>query len=302
MALTEATIATLAAGGMSAGGSIVGDVLSYLDSKKQREWSEQMFQRQNDVNVQNWKMQNEYNEAYNDPSSKVGRMVAAGLNPAAFDLDGNSTAAISSAASPAPYSLPNYENPVTSGLQGAIAAAQLDKLQAEISKINNENLTETQRREKLTADIDKVRQEIKNDIANENYTNAQRESLHKADSWLDRINQAAIEKSQSDIDLNRAQTKRINELIEGEKLIQSKTIEDFERKWAKISAEIKSILNNSELTQLDIDNYLINHLNNGILGSGISIPNIIRGIAAGVKAMEPDENSGHLYSVGGPHK
>lgn len=67
--------------GIAAGASILGNVLSNKSQRnaedRQRQWNEQMYQRQHDDNLKLWEMQN----AYNDPSAQMARLEKAGLNP-----------------------------------------------------------------------------------------------------------------------------------------------------------------------------------------------------------------------------
>ena len=245
------------------------------EAEKQRQWNENMADKQNAWNYEMWMKEQEYNS----PANQMQRLLDAGLNPMFYGLDGNSTSQAPQAAQPLGYdraTMSNMANPMSSIGDVATKVAQIANIQADTAKKNNENLTETQRREKLVADIEEVRQEIKNKIAEEGLTKTQQDKLNKDIEWLDRLNQATLAEKESNARLNDSQKKRIDELLEGEKIIQSKTIEDFDHKWSKISAEISKIAKENAILEQDLVNYALNHANNGFMGTGLSIPNLIR--------------------------
>ena len=115
----------------------------------------EMMAKQNAWNEEMWAKTNEYN----DPSNQVQRMRNAGLNPLYYGLDGSSANAMQSA-SPLGYDRATMEamnNPL-------LTIAQISNMQASTAKTNNENLTETQRREQIKTDIEVAKQNIKNMI------------------------------------------------------------------------------------------------------------------------------------------
>lgn len=245
------------------------------EAEKQRNWSEKMYNEQNAWNYEMWQQE----KAYNTPSAQVERLREAGLNPMFYGLDGNSVGSAADAAQPLNYeraSADNQPNPFAGFGDIATKIAQVGNIQADTAKKNNENLSVTAQREKTLAEIEEVKQEIKNKIANEKLTDTQREKLQKDMDWLDRLNQAELGYKESATKLNESQKKRIDELLEGEKIIQSKTIEDFDKKWQKIRAEIVKMAKETNLLEKDIENYALNHTNNGFMGTGLSIQNLIR--------------------------
>lgn len=245
------------------------------EAEKQRNWSEKMYNEQNAWNYQMWQEE----KAYNTPAAQVERLREAGLNPMFYGLDGNSVGSAADAAQPLGYeraSADNQVNPFAGFGDIATKVAQIANIQADTAKKNNENISVTAQREKTMAEIDSIKQEIQNKIATEKLTDKQREKLEKDISWLDRLNEAAIAAQEADTALKQSEKKRIEELLEGEKLIQAKTIEDFEHKWAKIRAEIAKMSKETGLLEKDIENYALNHANNGFMGTGLSIQNLIR--------------------------
>lgn len=241
----------------------------------QRQWSEEMADKQNAWNYEMWQEQNEYNS----PVEQYKRLRDAGLNPMFYGLDGTGNAGELTAAQPLGYeraNMPNMANPMAPFGDLAMNIAQIANIQADTAKKGEETLTEVQRREKMIADIAVAKQELYNKLAEEGLTKAKRDEIIKGISWMDRLNQATLEEKQANAALSKAQKNRIDELLEGEKLIQSKTIEDFNHKWAKISAEIAKMAKETGLLEKDIENYALNHASNGVMGSGISVQNLIR--------------------------
>lgn len=263
---------------ISGAGSVVGSIIqnSYnaKQADKQREWNEAMMAKQNAWNEEMWAKTNEYN----DPSNQVQRMRDAGLNPIYYGLDGSSANTMQSA-TPLGYERANMtplDNPVMSGLNAAAQIAQISNVQANTAKTNNENLTETQRRENMQAELLVIKQELQNKLAEEGLSKAEKEEIEKRIEWVDRLNDATIAETESRTNLNNSTRNRIDKLLKGEMNIQIKTLEDFDKKWAKIDAEIEKISAETGIAKLDIENYALNHLNNGVLGTGLSINNLVR--------------------------
>ena len=273
MPITE-TAAALIGAGLSAAGSVATTSYNAAQTRKQREWSEKMTAQANEWNLQQWNRVNEYNT----PSAQVERLREAGLNPLYYGLDGSSANGLESAQA-LPYeraNIPNLYNPFSEGLASAASVAQIENVQADTAKKRNENLTETQRREKLLADIQTTKQELENLKAQAGLTDAQCREIDKRIEWTDRLNEATISEKDSSAKLNDAQKKRIEELLEGEKVLQSKTIEDFDRRWSKIRAEIDKMSKESDILAKDLENYALNHANNGFMGTGLSLNNLFR--------------------------
>lgn len=244
------------------------------EAEKQRNWSERLYNEQNAWNYEMWQQQNEYNS----PLNQIERLKAAGLNPLYYGLDGSSAGEVT-AAQPLAYeraSIDNMPNPVASGMAAAAQVAQISNLQANTAKTGQETLTEVQKREQMQAEILKTKQELSNLVAQEGLTNAEREQIEKNISWLDRLNEATINMRESETALNQSQKKRIDELLEGEKIIQSKTAQDFDEKWKKIHAEIQKIAADTDIAVRDLEDYALNHASNGFMGTGLSLTNLFR--------------------------
>lgn len=284
----SAGAAALISAGASLAGTAGSTAYNAAQTKKQREWSEKMTQMQNDWNLNMWNMSNEYNS----PSAQVARLRDAGLNPLYYGLDGSSANSLESA-QPLGYeraNMPTFDNPVAAAINARATMAQIENIQADTAKKNNENLTETQKREKLLADIENTKQELNNLKAQEGLTNSQKEEIDQRISWTDRLNEATINEKKANAALNESQKNRIDELLEGEKIMQVKEFEDFDRKWKKIDAEINKIAQETGLAKLDIENYALNHLTNGFMGTGVSLQNILRSGQFGRKPQWTDED------------
>lgn len=265
--------------GLGALGSVVTTGANMYEAKKQREWNESMLDKQNNFSLDMWNRTNEYNT----PLAQVQRLQEAGLNPLYFGLDGSSASSFESA-SPLGYERPQFDssaNPITVGLSSALAEAQISNVQADTAKKSEETLSEVKRREKMSQEIENLKQENNNLLSQEGLNDAQRKQIEKNIEWLDRLNEANVAKIESETKLNQSQKHRIDELLEGEKILQSKSAEDFDYKWKKIRAEINKMSKETGLLAKDIENYALNHASNGFMGTGLSLQNLFRLLSGG---------------------
>lgn len=261
-------------GASSLVGSIISNAYNAKQADKQREWSEEMWAKENAWNEEMWTKTNEYNS----PENQIKRLRDAGLNPMYYGLDGSAASAVQSA-TPLGYeraTMTPIDNPVTAGLNAAAQIAQISNVQANTAKTNNENLTETQRRENMQAELLTIKQELQNQLAEEGKTEAETKEIEKRIEWVDRLNQATIAEADSRTKLNNSTKNRIDTLLKGEKIMQSRTIEDFDKKWRNMDAEFEKISAETGIAKLDIENYALNHMQNGMMGSGVSLQNWIR--------------------------
>lgn len=259
-------------------GSLLGTVTSAIynaqQAKAQREWSERMQAEQNAWNMEMWAKTNQYNS----PIEQVRRLREAGLNPLFHNLDGSAANGLESA-QPLGYQaarMGSVENPVTAGLQAASQIAAIANTQAQTAKTNNENLTETQKRENMQAEYLVTKQTLNNFLANEDLTREQAAQIRKNIEWADRLNQATISEKESIVRLNDFQKKRIDALLPNEVLLQIKNIEDFEHRWSLIDEQIRKMSAETDILYEDLANYALNHMQSGLLGIGISLPNMLR--------------------------
>lgn len=91
MALSEGMTLGIAGLAMKGLTSLAGGLFGLSEQDKQFEYSKELAKYQNDLNVENWKMQNEYNL----PRNQMQRLREAGLNPNLVYGSGASTTASS---------------------------------------------------------------------------------------------------------------------------------------------------------------------------------------------------------------
>lgn len=272
--MPEDILSSAIGGASSIAGSIITNAFNAKEAEKQREWNEEMWAKENAWNEEMWAKTNEYNS----PENQVKRLRDAGLNPMYYGLDGTSAGGVQSA-TPLGYeraTMSQLDNPITAGLSAAAQIAQISNIQANTAKTNNENLTETQRRENMQAELLTIKQELQNQLAEEGKTEAETKEIEKRIEWADRLNEATIAEADSRTKLNNSTRNRIDTLLKGEKIMQSKTIEDFDHKWRNMDAEFEKISAETGIAKLDIENYALNHMQNGIMGTGVSLQNLIR--------------------------
>lgn len=299
MAISEAALGGI----ISAAGSVAGAGASAIatgnlnkknrqwqeeQSAIQRQWNESMADKQNAWNYEMWLKEQEYN----NPENQLERLRNAGLNPLYYGLDGNATSQAQPAAQPLGYdraSQFNVANPVSAGIDAAAKIAQISNIQANTAKQKEETLSETQRRERIQADVLLAKQELENMKANEKLTKSQSAEIDKRIGWLDRLNEATTAEKEASAALSKSQKERIDKLLEGEQLLQAANLQDFEKKWSKIDAEIGKISKETGILQKDIENYALNHASNGFMGTGLSLQNLFRGLS-GLDAKPGQEN------------
>lgn len=136
---------------ISGGAGLLGGALNAWSqanqNKKSEQFSREMFALQNQTNLQNWRMQNEYNS----PQAQMKRFQEAGLNPNLMYGQGNSGPAPSVPTADVQnpqFRSPEWGNAISSGGLGYINAiydldikqAQIDNLKAQNSVIHQDAL------------------------------------------------------------------------------------------------------------------------------------------------------------------
>lgn len=280
-------VGSLVGAGIGALSGLVGNLIQGASARKQQarqqEYNKEMLRIQNDYNTQMFNAANEWNS----PVNERARLEAAGINPLQINGDAGAANAPQSAAAN-PLNMYPAINPAANIKELALATAQLENLRADTAKKSNENLTETQRRENMTVQLEKDRQEIENMRSQKGLTDMQTEQINRGLQWIDRLGQANESAVQASAELSKSQRKRIETLLEGERLLQSKSLQDFEERWKKIAAEIAKMSKETGILQLDIENYALNHAQSGFMGSGLSIPNLIRSLVGINKEQNKD--------------
>lgn len=279
MPIAEGTAAVIGAG-LAAAGTAGTNWLQAQMNKRAFRRNKQLLQMQNDFSLDMWNRTNEYN----DPLHQVERLKNAGLNPLYYGLDGSSADSFESAAA-APYNPATMVNPFEGMQNFGMQLAQIENLQANTAKTNNENLTETKRREQLEVETMHINEDIKNLIETRSLTAANRKLAEQALDWNERLNQANLDYTQSSSKLNDSQRKRIEQLLEGEKVIQSKSIEEFAHRWDAWSAAAAKDRALAGLTLKDIENYALIHMDSGFMGTGFSLRNLLIGVVQALVNM-----------------
>lgn len=136
--------APIVAAGIGAASSLLGGIFNRKGTKdtnrEERQWNERMFEKQNQRDIDFWKMQN----AYNDPSAQMTRLGEAGLNPHLVYGNG----ATATAGPIATHSAPSYnpKAPTYNEMQnvGQHATSMLDQIYNIQQKKANIALTEAQ--------------------------------------------------------------------------------------------------------------------------------------------------------------
>lgn len=301
--MADGSAALAAAGyGLQQANNVLGAASGFLGTHLQRsweekqsiaqqQWNEKMLDKVNEFNLDMWNRTN----AYNTPSEQYARLRDAHLNPLFYGLDGTGNAGALESGSPLGYTRPTgVSNPFSVLSQSMLSnqasvgtaaeqAARISNIQADTAKKSQETLTEVKRRDQMSADIDRLKATVDNIAANTDLTEAQRANLDKVTSWIDRLNEANIGYYESMTKLNASQKKRIDALLPGEVEIQNFTLSDFMKKWEQIDAEIAKLAKETGLLEKDIENYALNHMTNGLMGSGASFQNIYRFVLEGIK-------------------
>lgn len=147
------------------------------EQRRQYEYNMEMAKWQNDVNIANWNMQNEYNL----PQNQMARLKAAGLNPNLVYGSGTSTTAstVPAASKPDGVKPIDYQgifqslsNAIPNLLDQALKVAQIDKVSQETS-----NLSSYQRNLNLEGDMKELQ------MIAQRYANSK--SREEAEVWRD---------------------------------------------------------------------------------------------------------------------
>lgn len=104
--MDPATIAALIAAATAAAGAGTNAIATGKMNKKNRNFSREMFAKQNEQNLKNWQQNNEYNS----PTAQMARYQEAGLNPNLIYGSGGS-AGNSNYAPSAPFQTPKQDTP-----------------------------------------------------------------------------------------------------------------------------------------------------------------------------------------------
>lgn len=265
---------------ISAAGGLVSSVgnMIYDDyqQRQQRKWNEKMLDKQNAWSLEQWNRQNEFNT----PSAQKQRLIDAGMNPLYYGLDGNSAGGLESAQalgyerSTAPSGLQNFLGDyVNTKMKKEMQTAQIDNLNADTAKKQNETITETERRQNLIKERDEMQARIDKYISDKNVNEKTAAYIQKQFDRYDEYINSVINRNEAAAALDGEQRHRIEELLPGEKELQRMSIADFAHKWKKWNAEINHMFAQDKLLAKQAKYYLVSLLTNGVYGSGLSAIN-----------------------------
>jgi hypothetical protein len=111
--------------GVNAASSVIGGAIGLANTALQHKYNKKLATYQNDINIQNWNMQNEYNT----PAAQRKRLEEAGLNPAQM-YGGGSTSAGNA------QSLPAYQQAGVDIGQNMLSGMQMAQMAANIRNTN----------------------------------------------------------------------------------------------------------------------------------------------------------------------
>lgn len=282
---------------LKAGGSIATSIINnkYEDqrAREQRDWSEAQTEKQYQHDLDMWNMTNEYNA----PGAQLQRMRDAGLNPLYQGLDGSSASSIS-APQPLGYERASnptgIANPVEAFLSGSLDRAKIDNLNSDTAKKNNENITETERRQNIVKEREGLEHRIQLYKDAHKLNDKEIEKLDKYLEYADDMYASLIAKDQAYVDLSNTQKDRIEKLLPGETVLQYYTIQDYSEKWKYWQKQIDHIVHQDNLLAKQAKYYLVSLLTNGAFGTGVSAVN---GLVLDMIEEDPDLTSSEREKV-----
>lgn len=182
--MDDSTLAAIAAAGNSIASAVAQTVASQEDKwaqKRSFEYNMQMAQYQNEVNRENWHMQNQYNT----PSAQMARLKEAGLNPNLVYGGGSAQTPATSIHAMPGATMQAYQghwriaDAVGTALDGAFKAMQVKKAAQEVK-----NLEESQRVTHFDASLRELQ------IIGQKFANAKTKA--EADLWRELYEQRII--------------------------------------------------------------------------------------------------------------
>lgn len=254
---------------VDAGVNTLNGITGFINSERQRNWSEKMMEKQNQFSLDMWNRTNEYN----NPKNQIERLRNAGLNPMYYGLDGSSANSFESA-QPLQYQqsqMPLIGNPIES----IEKIADIENRKADTAYKSNLALSEVERRQNLIKERDVMDSNIKRNTAAANLSDAEREKIDTFQKYADAYYQSQIELNESASELNDARKKEIMDLLPGKLEIQKMQKQDFIEKWKVWSAQIDHMFAQDKVLAKEAKYYLLGLLSNGMYGSGMSSNNAL---------------------------
>lgn len=206
--------------------------------------------------------QNEWTAQREDTQAQrqVKDLMKAGLNPALMYQNGagGDYASASAGGVAGSGSLQELVTVMTLPLQ-------LEQMRANIVA-TKENTNSTKLQQKKIIEETRNLQATYNEILSRtDLTDSQREMLVSQSQYIDRQLEAQLRKTEAETALTAAQKRRVDELLAGEKLLQSREAENYLRGWEELKERIKKYAAEIKLSERDLEDYALNRLNTGIV-------------------------------------
>jgi len=242
---------------VSAGSNFLGSAINSISqihqNKRAEKFSREMYNLQDQTNLRNWNMQNEYNS----PQAQMQRFQDAGLNPNLIYGQGNSGPAGNVGTpdiQPLQYRSPEWGNAVKmDGLAYVNAMYDIDIKQAQIDNLKAQNTVYAQEALLKASQTERGRFDLGLDTElREVSADARREALRQLKTNIDlSINKDAREAAANSTSITEAieRMAEIRERTKGYSYTRSNQNADTMRKYA----EIQNLKKDGTLKQLEID-------------------------------------------------
>lgn len=280
--------AALIGAGISGAAGLATSYINYLSQKKtnaqQYEYNKKLAEQAYERNVAQWMREN----AYNTPSMQVARMTAAGINPQTAFGNGAEVSSGNTAGSPQiSYGQYNPQAPffdLNSPIQNAFSAYMLQAKRDNIEADTALKSGQTKKVIRETNNLEVEYEKLKAQVAGLNLDN---EAKEIANRFIEREKEAKIANIDGDTALKGEQARQVafitDKILPKEVELKDAVLKDFEEKWNKWHKEVElwasQVAKNDaekELLIRDAENYALNHMQSGFMGTGISVPNVFR--------------------------
>lgn len=277
--------AALGTAGAGVFGSLINAQSAWKTNQQQYQYNKALAEQAYERNVKMWHMQN----AYNTPSAQMARMRAAGLNPSAVFGEGV-TASSGNTSGDAPQLNYGSYNPavpqfdLSSPIQNAFSAYML---QAKRDNIEADTALKTGQTRKVIRETNNLELEAEKMKAQIEGLGLDNEAKAIANTFIEREKEAKISNLESGTHLNNEQARQVgyitDKILPKEVALKDAQLKDFNEKWNKWKEEVKLWASQQaktdaekELLVKDAENYALNHMQSGFLGTGASVINLSR--------------------------
>lgn len=273
--MDPATLSALMSAGGSAGGGAINAWMTNRQNRLSRQWSEKMYDRQYNDNINFWSKQNEYN----NPTNQMERLKAAGLNPKLIYGSSSSGAAgqASNINTPdvqqAQFRTPEFGNAVDNMGQFMSQIYDTEIKQAQINNLAADNTVKITQAALNAAQTNRSKYDLGYaESIREISAEALREGVRKQKADT----QYVLDENQRRAALNASNLAEAAERILSSEIGRDKTSEEIQQ----IKARIKEINANTNLRNKQIDlksgNYPAEHVIWKFLAKLIGLEDILK--------------------------